>query len=244
MLVEVFLITFILSAFFSLGGIGSATALIPAMDMLGFGFNFAKAIGLFVNTATTITASIMNIKRKVLDFKFAMPLVFSLAITAPIGAYLSKFIPVEIVKALFALFLLFAGSMIFFSKHEVTKETISPVFLFLLGSIAGIISGLLGLGGGSILLPILMILGFDTKKIAITMSFVIPFSTLGAFITYLSFTKMNWLVLSVAAIAAILGGIVGNYVMHFHLNQKQIKRIIAILMYIIAIKMFYSLTIK
>ena len=241
LLVEIFFITFFLSAFFSLGGIGSATALIPAMDMLGFSFNFAKAIGLFVNTATTITASIMNIKRKVLDFKFAMPLVFSLTITAPIGAYLSKFIPIEIVKTLFALFLLFAGSMILFSKYEATRETISPLYLFILGSIAGIVSGLLGLGGGSILMPILMILGFNTKKIAITMSFVIPFSTFTAFLTYLSFTKINWLILIVAAIAAVLGGIVGNYIMHFHLNQKQIKKIIAILMYVIAIKMFYNL---
>ncbi len=241
MIIEIFFITFFLSAFFSLGGIGSATALIPAMDMFGFSFNFAKAIGLFVNTATTITASIMNIKRKVLDFKFALPLVVSLAITAPIGAYLSKFIPVEFVKGLFALFLLLSGSMIFLSKNEITKEYISPFTLFILGSLAGVVSGLLGLGGGSILLPILMILGFDTKKIAVTMSFVIPFSTFTAFLTYLSFTKMNWLVLGVAAIAAIFGGFVGNYIMHFHLNQNQIKKIIAILMYIIAIKMIYSL---
>jgi len=243
MLIEIFIITFILSTFFSLGGIGSATALIPAMSMLGFSFNFAKAIGLFVNSATTITASIMNIKRKVLDFKFAMPLLISLAATAPIGAYLSKFIPVDFVKALFALFLIISGSLIFFSKNEVIKEYISPAILFILGSIAGVVSGLLGLGGGSILLPILMILGFDTKKIAITMSFVIPFSTFTAFLTYLSFTKMNWLVLGVAAIAAILGGIVGNYIMHFHLNQKQIKKIIAILMYIIAVKMIYGLVV-
>lgn len=241
LLVEIFFITFFLSAFFSLGGIGSATALVPIMDMMGFSFNFAKSIALFVNTATTITASVMNIKRKVLDFKFALPLVISLVISAPIGAYLSKIIPVEIVKGIFALFLLFAGSMIFFSKHEVTKEKISPILSFLLGFAAGIISGLLGLGGGSILLPILMIMGFDTKKIAVTMSFVIPFSTFTAFLTYLSFTKMNWLVLSVAAVAAIFGGMVGNYIMHFHLNQKQIKKIIAILMYIIAIKMIYSL---
>ena len=239
--IEIFIITFILSAFFALGGIGSATALVPILDMVGLNFNFAKAIGLFVNTSTTITSSIMNIKRKVLDIKFAFPLAISLALTAPIGAYLSKFIPEHFVKSLFVLFLFFAGSMILFGKKEKKFNFTSPFIMPVLGGIVGIISGLLGIGGGSLLLPILIMLGFDTKKVAVAMSFVIPFSTFTAFITYLSFTKINWILLIVAAIGAILGGVVGNYIMHFHLNQKQIKKIIGILMYIIAIKMFFGL---
>jgi len=101
---EVFLITLFLSTFFALGGVGSAVALVPILHFLGIEFNFAKAIGLFVNTSTTITATIMNIKRKVLDMKFAFPLAISLALTAPIGAYLSKFIPESVVKVLFTLF--------------------------------------------------------------------------------------------------------------------------------------------
>ena len=238
---EIFLITFILSTLFALGGIGSATALVPILDMIGLNFNFAKAIGLFVNTSTTITSSIMNIKRKVLDIKFAFPLAVSLALTAPIGAYLSKFIPEYFVKALFVLFLFFAGSMILFGKKEQKFNFTSPFIMPVLGSIVGIISGLLGIGGGSLLLPVLIMLGFDAKKVAVAMSFVIPFSTFTAFITYLSFTKIDWLLLIIAAIGAMLGGVVGNYIMHFHLNQKQIKKIIGVLMYLIAIKMAFGL---
>ena len=238
---EIFLITFILSTLFALGGIGSATALVPILDMVGLNFNFAKAIGLFVNTSTTITSSIMNIKRKVLDIKFAFPLAISLALTAPIGAYLSKFIPEHFVKALFVLFLFFAGSMILFGKKEQKFNFTSPFIMPVLGGIVGIISGLLGIGGGSLLLPVLIILGFDAKKVAVAMSFVIPFSTFTAFITYLSFTKIDWLLLIITAIGAMLGGVVGNYIMHFHLNQKQIKKIIGVLMYLIAIKMAIGL---
>jgi len=239
--IEIFAVTFILSTLFALGGIGSATALVPILDMMGLNFNFAKAIGLFVNTSTTITSSIMNIKRKVLDIKFAFPLAISLAFTAPIGAYLSKFIPENFVKSLFVLFLFFAGSMILFGKKEQKFNFTSPFIMPVLGGIVGIISGLLGIGGGSLLLPILIMLGFDTKKVAVAMSFVIPFSTFTAFITYLSFTKIDWILLIITAIGAILGGIMGNYIMHFHLNQKQIKKIIGILMYIIAIKMAFGL---
>jgi len=239
--IEIFFITLILSTLFALGGVGSATALVPILHFLGLEFNFAKAIGLFVNTSTTITATIMNIKRKVLDMKFAFPLAISLALTAPIGAYASKFIPEIYVKYLFVAFLIFAGSMILFGKKKLKFNFTKPWIMFILGSIVGIISGLLGIGGGSLLMPILILLGFDAKKVAIAMSFVIPFSTFTAFLTYMSFIKIDWIMLGVTTIAAILGGLIGNYIMHFHLNQKQIKKIIGVLLYIIAIKMVINL---
>jgi len=239
--IEVFFITLILSTLFAMGGVGSATALVPILHFLGVEFNVAKAIGLFVNTATTITATIMNIKRKVLDMKFAFPLAISLALTSPIGAYFSKFIPEIYVKYLFVAFLFFAGSMILFGKKEQKFHYTKPWIMFILGSIVGIISGLLGVGGGSLLMPILILLGFDAKKVAVAMSFVIPFSTFTAFLTYLSFIKIDWILLGVATVAAILGGYIGNYIMHFHLNQKQIKKIIGVLLYLIAIKMLISL---
>ena len=239
--IEVFFITLILSTLFAMGGVGSATALVPILHFLGLEFNFAKAIGLFVNTATTVTATIMNIKRKVLDMRFAFPLAISLAFTAPIGAYFSKFIPEIYVKYLFIAFLFFAGSMILFGKKEKKFNYTKPWVMVILGSIVGIISGLLGVGGGSLLMPILILLGFDAKKVAVAMSFVIPFSTFTAFLTYASMIKIDWLLLGITTIAAILGGYIGNYIMHFHLNQKQIKKIIGVLLYLIAIKMLISL---
>jgi hypothetical protein len=238
---EIFIIATVLSAFFALGGVGSATAMVPVMHWLGIDFNFAKAIGLFVNTTTTVTATIMNLKRKVLDIKFALPLAISLAAFAPFGAMYSKHIPVHEVKWLFALFLLFSGSMILFGKKEQKFNFTNQWIMVIIGSIVGFISGLLGIGGGALLMPILILLGFDAKKLAVIMSFVIPFSTFAAFLTYMSFVKFDWIILTVAALGAILGGYIGNYFMHFKLNQQQIKKIIGILLYIIAIKMIWSL---
>ncbi len=238
---EIFIISTLLSSFFALGGIGSAVAVIPVLHFLGIDFNFAKAIGLFVNTSTTITATIMNLKRKVLDIKFVFPLAISLAIFAPIGAMFSKRIPTYEVKWLFAVFLLFSASMIVFGKKEQKFNYTKTWIILIIGAIVGLLSGLLGIGGGALLMPIMILLGFDAKKLAIALSFVIPFSTFSAFLTYMSFINFDWIILSVAAIGAIFGGYIGNYFMHFKLNQHQIKKIIGILLYIIAIKMIWSL---
>jgi hypothetical protein len=238
---EIFLISTLLSAFFALGGVGSAVALVPVVHWMGIDFNFAKAIGLFVNTSTTLTATVMNIKRKVLDIKFALPLAISLAAFAPVGAMFSKYIPVHEVKWFFVAFLVFSGSMLLFGKKEQKFKYEKQWVMVLLGALVGFISGLLGIGGGGLLMPLLILLGFDAKKLAVTMSFVLPFSTFAAFLTYLSFVKINWIILIVAAAGAIIGGYIGNYFMHFKLNQQQIKKIIGILLYIIAVKMIWSL---
>ena len=74
--IEIFFITLILSTLFALGGVGSATALVPILHFMGLEFNFEKAIGLFVNISTTVTATIMNIKRKVLDMSLLFLLQF------------------------------------------------------------------------------------------------------------------------------------------------------------------------
>jgi hypothetical protein len=239
--IEVFVVTFLLSAFFAMGGVGSAVALIPVLHFMGVEFNLSKAIGLFVNTSSTLTASIMNIKRKVLDIKFAIPLAISLALFAPVGAYLTKYIPQIYVKYLFLAFLIFSGSMLLFGKKEQKFHYTKQWVMVSLGVLVGLLSGLLGVGGGALLMPILILLGFDAKKVAITMSFVIPFSTFTAFLTYLSIIHMDWILLVTATVAAILGGYVGNYVMMFKLNQKHIKKIIGIMLYLIAAKMLYML---
>ena len=154
---------------------------------------------------------------------------------------MSKFIPEIYVKYLFVTFLFFAGSMILFDKKEQKFNLTKPWIMPILGLSVGLLSGLLGVGDGSLLMPILVLLGFNAKKVAIAMSFVISFSTFTAFFTYASMIKIDWIMLGAATVTAILGAYIGNYIMHFHLNQKQIKKIIGVLLYLIAIKMLMGL---
>ncbi len=239
--VEYFLITLGVSTFFAMGGVGSAVALVPIFDFLGLGFNVAKTIALFINTSTTVTASLMNLKRGVLDVRFALPLVITSFLTSPLGAYSSKYINIHYIKWGFLCFLLFSATMMLVSKKEAKFKYEKRWILYLIGAVIGFISGLLGIGGGALVMPLMILLGFDAKKMAVAVSFMIPFSTFSAFLSYISFVKIDWILLAVTAIAAILGGYVGNAVMHFKLEAKQIKKIIALLLYILAFKMGYSL---
>ena len=234
-----FFITLILSTLFSMGGAGAGIAMIPILNFLGIELNLAKMVGLFIGFTTTFTSSVMNFKRKVLDIKFALPLALTLLIFAPIGAQLSKFVDKGIVKLLFAIFLVISASMMMFFKKKAKANLQTPFILAITGVIIGLLSGLLGVGGGNMLLPILVLFGYEPKKVAVTVSFVVPFSAFTSFLSYASFVKIDWILLTVAAIGAIVGGYLGNYLMHFKLTQSQIKKVIAVILYILALKMLW-----
>ena len=236
-----FALTLGLSTLFAMGGVGSAIVLVPIFNMLGMPLNLSKAIGLFINSSSTITASIMNFFRGVLDIKFALPLIFAILIATPIGAWSSQFVPIVVVKWILVAFLIIAASLLLYTKRETKVIYDKAWILFLIGFFVGIISGMIGVGGGALIMPLLILLGFDAKKAAYAVSFIIPFSSLGAFATYLSFVKMDWVLLAVVTVAAIMGGFLGGKIMHYRLTPAQVKKLIAVLLLLLAAKMIYSL---
>ncbi len=236
-----FFLTLALSTLFSMGGVGSAIGLVPIFSMMDMPLNLAKAIGLFINSASTVTASVMNFFRGVLDIGFALPLIISILLTTPIGAYASQYIEKEIVEWVLVIFILVSASLLIFSNREIKVVYDKAWIMYLIGGSVGLISGMIGVGGGAIIMPLLILLGFDAKKAAYAVSFVIPFSSIGAFSTYLSFVDMDWKLLGVVSVAAIIGGYLGDRIMHYRLTPKQVKKLIAVVLLLLAAKMIYKL---
>ena len=235
-----FLLTIFLSTLFAIAGLGSAVALVPSLNLAGLGFDLARASGLFVNSISTITMSILNLKKNLFDKDFVLPLVFSSMIFAFIGSKISLLIDTHIVQLIFGYTLLIIASMIlFFKKPTETKGNNKKSILIFAGTIGGFFSGFLGIGGGSIISPILLLFGYDIKKIALGISFVIPFSSIVAFTNYATVIDLDYMLLTIVGIGAYLGGIFGNYILHYKISAIAIKRILAIALYIIAIKMIW-----
>jgi len=233
------LLTVALSMLFSMGGAGAGIALIPIFNFLGLGFTVAKAVGLFAGATTTITSSIMNIKRKAVDYKFVFPIAAAMLIFAPLGAYSSTFISEDIVKFIYMLLLFYSASMMMFGKKKALFEAHSKATLFIVGMSVGFLAGLMGVGGGNILIPLLILLGYEPKKVAVAVSFVVPFSALGSFFTYASYVPLDWTLLLIVALSAMVGGYIGNYMMHFKLKQQDIKKVMALILYILALKLLW-----
>ena len=236
-------ISFVAAFIFSLGGIGAAIILIPILVSLGIPINMAKPVGLFYNTVSLSGASITNIKNKRLDFKVGIPIIVFSFLFAIVGAYLSQYISKTIILLMFIGFLLFSGLMFLFhkKKEKETYRTDTPYFaLSLIGAFAGLLSGLLGIGGGGIISPLMLMLGFNPKKITAITAFVVPFSSFSGFLTYWSMGVVDWKLIAIASVAGVAGATLGTIFMQKKLNPKTVKKILAVILLLMAVKLLFK----
>lgn len=91
-------------------GIGGGTVLIPALTLLlGLDQHKAQSVNLLYFIPTAIIALIIHVKNKKVDFKTAMPIIVSGVLGAGIGACSVSYIPNDLLKKIFAIFLLTMG---------------------------------------------------------------------------------------------------------------------------------------
>jgi len=239
------LVVFIFTTVLTIAGVGAAFILIPAFYWLGIPLREAMAVALLLNSISMIFASRTYIKHKLVVFKTSIPIIIIAVIFSPLGAYCSQFVNREVLLWLFVGFLVFAGSMMMFyhaKEHEKARSAKQELAYGLgVGTLAGFLGGLLGVGGGNIIVPVLIWLGFDPKKASGTTAFIVIFSSFAGFLGHASFGNINWQLLLFAAIASIAGAILGAHLMHAKLKSRQVKWIIGLVLYAIALKMIWGL---
>ena len=239
------LIVFGFTAILTPAGVGAAFSIIPFLYWLGFPLTEAMATCLLLNSISMSFATITFIRNKLVVFKTALPIIIASAVLSPLGAFSTRFVSRDVLLWLFAGFLLFVASMMLFfkaQKKDVVRSDFQEIAVGLLvGCVAGYLGGLLGVGGGNIIVVALIWVGFDTKKAAATSAFVVIFSSLAAFLSHAALGHVNIKLLSFSVLASIAGGLLGAWLLAFKLKGPQVKRIIGIVLYLVAAKMILNL---
>ena len=239
------LIVFCFTAVLTIAGVGAAFGIIPFLFWLEFPLKEAMATALLLNSLSMSFASVTFIRNKLVTFQTAIPILIVASIISPIGAYCTQFISREILLWLFSGFLLFAGSMMLLfrprAKDSLYNWKQQLIFGVLIGSIAGYVGGLLGVGGGNLIVPALIWIGFEPRKAAATSGFIVIFSSLSAFLGHVLLGNINLPLLGISAFASIGGGLLGAWLLSFKLKGQQVKIVIGLVLYIVAIKMIWGL---
>jgi len=123
-------------------------------------------------------------------------------------------------------------------KYKMDINTI--IILIIIGFATGILGGMVGVGGGVILVPALVfILGFSQLDAQGTSLALIMFPVgLLAVIQYYKQVHVNFNIVFLLAIGFVIGSFLGSKI-SLNIPQQTVKRIFAILMLVIAIKMLF-----
>jgi uncharacterized membrane protein YfcA len=124
--------------------------------------------------------------------------------------------------------------------NKIKMDTQIILILLLVGLAAGMLSGLVGVGGGIIIVPCLVFfLGFS-QKMAQGNSLgilLLPIGILGAF----QFYKQGYIdikVVAIISVAFIFGSYFGSKIA-LSLSQENVKKIFAVVMLLVAVKMLF-----
>jgi uncharacterized protein len=114
--------------------------------------------------------------------------------------------------------------------------------LIAIGLLAGILSGFMGVGGGVIMIPLMiLLLGYNQHE-AQGMSLAVlavPVTFVAAYTYHNSGHEINWRYALIIALCFVVGGYIGSK-FAISINQNLLRKIFAVILVIAAIKMFLS----
>jgi hypothetical protein len=200
---------------------------------------------LLLNVVSLLFAVINYWRGQLIHWRMGLPVLIMAVLLAPLGARLTPFVDQKLLLGLFTAFLIFAGAMMLFYKARQREQPLSRAVEVGagagVGSVAGFLGGLLGVGGGNFVVPVLNWIGLDPKVAAGTTALVVVFSSFSGFLGHASLSGVEPLFIAVTAVMAAAGSIVGSQLMKTKLSSSQLKRIIGVLLWLIAAKMIFDL---
>lgn len=146
-------------------GIGGGLVIVPVLNILGVSPLAATATSLVGVFLAAVSATVQNYLYKNLDFKLVIYLALPALFTTELGVILADRLPSRYLLLCFAI-LLIASIFLINLKNQIkpTDRGYFPWATPLIGGTAGLLSGLLGVGGGLVMVPLQMLwLGQNIK---------------------------------------------------------------------------------
>ncbi len=221
-LVELILVGALAGGAGSLTGIGGGLIITPVLT-LGFGVPIRHAIAtsLCCVIATSTGAAARYVEQHLADIRLGMTLELATTIGAISGSIVAGLVTRETLAVLFAAILAYAGSTMVQRAFKKRVEdppsgephTVKHLPLGLVGSGgAGIISGMLGVGGGLIKVPLMfLVMGVPFKVATATSNFMIGVTAAASAFIYYARGDMRPVITAPTALGVFVGASVGAH---------------------------------
>ena len=226
---------FIIAFFYSAIGLGGGSSYTALMVIFAFSSLIIPIVSLSLNLLVSSISSYNFLRNKHGRWHIIMPFIIS-AIPCAYFAGMLKVEPKIFIWLLFVSLIIIA-IRIYFYKDITLKINLShqskKKISFVIGAILGFIAGIVGIGGGIYLVPLIIILGIGHEKEAAASAAVFVFMvSLSGLISRLQYNSIDLTNYVTIIIAVALGGFLGSYMGSFKFDARFIEKILGIIIII------------
>jgi len=235
----------------AISGIGGGSLIVPFLVLvLNYDIRVAIAVSLLCMVISSSSAVSVYLKRNLVSLETALSLEPAAVLGAIVGANLTLTIPVKVVKCAFGV-LLFWISIIMFKRalkselhqHSTMNIPHRKIIAILMSFLAGLLSGMFGIGGGIVKVPIMtFILRLPVKIAVATSSFMIGLTATSGGIVYLIKGFVNPVLLAVLALGLIPGATLGAKLMR-KLKPRIIRLIFSLILLYASLRLIHSIVV-
>jgi uncharacterized protein len=235
----VFLILlFIVALLYSSVGHGGASGYLALMGLFHFTPEAMRPGALMLNVFVSLIAWLQYSRSEKLDVRLFLWLIAGSVPAAFLGARIQ--LDVDLYKQVLGAILLFQAVRLMISNRPSVQsgKEFNSLVVFLIGASIGLLSGMIGIGGGIILSPLLLILGWTTmRQTALISALFIFVNSLSGLAGLYSIGAQFEPVLYIWIAVAYTGGIAGGWLGSKRFSAVWLQRLLGVVLLIAGIKL-------
>lgn len=225
---------------YSCVGHGGASGYIAVMMIFGLMPGVIKPTVLVLNILVSSIAAIQFYRAGYFRGSLFWPFAYTSIPFAFVGGYF--ILPCEVYKVAVGITLLFSASRLLIrdplQKNEINHPSL-PASLFV-GAVIGLTSGLIGVGGGIFLSPILILMGWaGIKETAAVSAFFVLVNSSSGLLGHMNSAQNIQPIALIFAVAAILGGFAGSYFGSRTFPVSTIQKVLSMVLLVAGYKMIF-----
>ncbi|WP_295747204.1 sulfite exporter TauE/SafE family protein [uncultured Limosilactobacillus sp.] len=223
----------------SLIGASGVCVVVPALTMwLGMNSHMAIGTSLMVDVITSIVVAGGYFRHGNVRLQASLWITGGSILGAQLGSHWAGLIPDSSLSITFAIVLIISGLVTLRKKNgpqqwehhrglHITSKIGQASLLLMIGLGIGIISGLVGAGGGvMILLAIIFVLHYPIHQAVGTSTVIMAITAISSLLGYARQENVNWKAGALIAVGAVIAGLVGSRFAN-SINEKRLNVIVA-----------------